>query len=436
MSDSKFNVVFSGEILDGFSVDSVKANLAKRFKLSPNHLEKLFSGKEVVVKRGLPKEAAQKLQAVLAGSGAISTARAASEVDNDSSHQSDPADESVDAPNGDEQLPKGEWSADTKKTVRQIAGAVVVFVAFMAVGIFSVKTPISQSSIHSPTAIYEVIEGPLDVLEFDVAYLYEDRLEFRFNPNHPNYDDMKKYASFLGDISIVPYPFTRTSDGCFDFARLTGSGDAHYESVEEAIKANPIDVIEFGGIACLKGQELVGETSSYFEWVRQDKIDQWRSSQTCKGSRFGGCGYLDKTSILRLRRNDAATHRTFTAAQSTEIVAAQNTTTVSEQPKVKYPYVAYVTCGYSGRHINALACFKNTDFKLKNNGRTRVYQTYELSQFPDRGRGLEIELSESFALTAKNSDDTLVLGVDIRDRSGNSLFQDQVGQYGVIKVAN
>ena len=50
MFDSKFNVVFSGEILEGFSTESVKANLAKRFKLPPSDLNKLFCGKEVVVK--------------------------------------------------------------------------------------------------------------------------------------------------------------------------------------------------------------------------------------------------------------------------------------------------------------------------------------------------------------------------------------------------
>ncbi len=55
---------------------------------------------------------------------------------------------------------------------------------------------------------------------------------------------------------------------------------------------------------------------------------------------------------------------------------------------------------------------------------------------PNQGRGLEVELTEGFELEVQNSDDTLVLGIDVTDRSGNSLFQDQVGHYGVIKVAN
>jgi hypothetical protein len=104
--------------------------------------------------------------------------------------------------------------------------------------------------------------------------------------------------------------------------------------------------------------------------------------------------------------------------------------------ETKYPFVAYITCGYSGQHINALACFKDTDLTLKRSGNSRVYKNYELSAFPDRGRGLEVELTNNFELRARNSDDTLVLGVEIKNRSGISVFQQQAGYYKSIGVRN
>lgn len=86
--------------------------------------------------------------------------------------------------------------------------------------------------------------------------------------------------------------------------------------------------------------------------------------------------------------------------------------------------------------MNAFAYFQGTDLKLRRDGSTRIYRIQELSGFPDFGRGLEIDLTNSFELSAQNSNATLVLGVDIRDRSGNIVYQDQVGQYGVIRVSN
>jgi hypothetical protein len=84
-----------------------------------------------------------------------------------------------------------------------------------------------------------------------------------------------------------------------------------------------------------------------------------------------------------------------------------------------------------------LACFDGTDLKLTNNGQTGIYKIYNISQLGNEYQdGFHINLSNSFSLTAQNSDDTLTLGIKIYDANDNEVYQDMVGMYGVIKVGN
>jgi len=150
MSDTTFQVVFAGEILDGFSADTVKSNLAKTFRLSPGHLDKLFSGNEIIVKDRLSREDAQTLQIALARSGAISRSRISPKIGSNSSPQNDHAEEPIEAPSSHIPL-RGEWSAEAKKTVLQTAGA-VAGVACMAAVLLALKAPASQSLDYSSAA--------------------------------------------------------------------------------------------------------------------------------------------------------------------------------------------------------------------------------------------------------------------------------------------
>ena len=65
MNKSIFSVTFQGQVLDGWAPDEVKSNMAQLFKLDINNaacaqiLEKLFSGKQVTIKAGLQRSAAQ-----------------------------------------------------------------------------------------------------------------------------------------------------------------------------------------------------------------------------------------------------------------------------------------------------------------------------------------------------------------------------------------
>ena len=100
-------------------------------------------------------------------------------------------------------------------------------------------------------------------------------------------------------------------------------------------------------------------------------------------------------------------------------------------------FTAILSCGFNGNHVNIAACFTDTDLKLTNHGQTGIYKIYNIGQLGTEYRdGLHINLSQSFRITAQNSDDTLVLGLVIKDGNGNTVYQDAVGRFGVIKVGN
>jgi hypothetical protein len=65
----QYEIVFRGELLPGFALDSVKPALAKLFSADPEQIQKLFSGKRVVIKTGLDAEAVQKYQQALKNTG-------------------------------------------------------------------------------------------------------------------------------------------------------------------------------------------------------------------------------------------------------------------------------------------------------------------------------------------------------------------------------
>ena len=50
---SGFSITFSGEILESFDRESVKASFGERFRISGAQLDKVFAAKRVVLKKGL-----------------------------------------------------------------------------------------------------------------------------------------------------------------------------------------------------------------------------------------------------------------------------------------------------------------------------------------------------------------------------------------------
>ncbi len=70
MSESRYDVVFRGEILSGFELEAVKQAFAALFKISEAKVEQIFSGARVTLKGELPQSDAEKYQRRLQDVGA------------------------------------------------------------------------------------------------------------------------------------------------------------------------------------------------------------------------------------------------------------------------------------------------------------------------------------------------------------------------------
>lgn len=71
MTDRAYQLVFSGDIIPGEDLDRVKKNFAKILKIDPGQVERLFSGRSTVVKKGVDIETAQKFKSAFKKAGAI-----------------------------------------------------------------------------------------------------------------------------------------------------------------------------------------------------------------------------------------------------------------------------------------------------------------------------------------------------------------------------
>lgn len=70
MSEPRYSIMFAGEVLPDFTLDTVKANLASLFKSDLDKIEALFSGQPVPLKRNLESAEADKYLAALQRAGA------------------------------------------------------------------------------------------------------------------------------------------------------------------------------------------------------------------------------------------------------------------------------------------------------------------------------------------------------------------------------
>ncbi|MFO7593979.1 MAG: hypothetical protein R6X15_08070 [Pseudomonadota bacterium] len=77
MSERRYDVLFSGQLVEGAALDKVKANVAKLFKVEVAKVEGLFSGNPVAIKKGVNEEVAKKYLIAMKKAGALCKARAA-----------------------------------------------------------------------------------------------------------------------------------------------------------------------------------------------------------------------------------------------------------------------------------------------------------------------------------------------------------------------
>lgn len=79
--DKRFNIYYAGEVLDGHDPTQVRANLGKLFKANEQTLDKLFSGKAQLLKKGCDEDKARQYQQAMQRAGAQPIIRAAQPAD-------------------------------------------------------------------------------------------------------------------------------------------------------------------------------------------------------------------------------------------------------------------------------------------------------------------------------------------------------------------
>lgn len=71
MADPTYDVLFSGDLLGSAELDHVKQRVAELFKLDQAGTERLFSGKQVFIKRGVDHATAERFREAFRRAGAV-----------------------------------------------------------------------------------------------------------------------------------------------------------------------------------------------------------------------------------------------------------------------------------------------------------------------------------------------------------------------------
>ena len=80
---SNYNVIFEGNISSRYQLQDVKRNLAALFKIDEKKVDVLFAKSQVVLKKGLDHDSAQKYRKALLKTGALCTVKADAESPGD-----------------------------------------------------------------------------------------------------------------------------------------------------------------------------------------------------------------------------------------------------------------------------------------------------------------------------------------------------------------
>ena len=73
MTEKAYQIIFSGQTVDGIDTAQAKANLSKLYKTDVSKIEKLFQGKRVVLKKNLNEDTALGYLTTLKNAGIICT---------------------------------------------------------------------------------------------------------------------------------------------------------------------------------------------------------------------------------------------------------------------------------------------------------------------------------------------------------------------------
>ena len=73
--NSRYDVCFAGQLLQGQELQTVRQKIQKLFNANPETLDKLFSGKAQILKRGCDEKTAQKYRQAMERAGALAIIR-------------------------------------------------------------------------------------------------------------------------------------------------------------------------------------------------------------------------------------------------------------------------------------------------------------------------------------------------------------------------
>lgn len=71
MAEGNYQVIFSGQIIDGADLDMVKRNVSRVFNLDADKVEKLFCGRRLILKKQIDQATAEKYQSTMQRAGAL-----------------------------------------------------------------------------------------------------------------------------------------------------------------------------------------------------------------------------------------------------------------------------------------------------------------------------------------------------------------------------
>ncbi|MDD4556449.1 MAG: hypothetical protein PHE89_03870 [Alphaproteobacteria bacterium] len=104
----------------------------------------------------------------------------------------------------------------------------------------------------------------------------------------------------------------------------------------------------------------------------------------------------------------------------------------------KEGFVARLTCGMNGKHLNIMPCLHNTMIEVRTNGKYFTLNSVEANQSSfSNSFGVDIPLTEHFAIQAQNGDNTFLLTLTVFDKATKDIvYQKSVPQYGVVSAWN
>jgi hypothetical protein len=108
----------------------------------------------------------------------------------------------------------------------------------------------------------------------------------------------------------------------------------------------------------------------------------------------------------------------------------------------EFPFTATLTCGFSGRHVNTVACYADgnlrTQLELRNGSDYKMLQAWEMGQAGrETSEGLVIPLRQNFNLKAQNANESLLLSLRITETAtGRVVYEKSASRFGTVGARN